>query len=151
MKTIFSIAGLFLLMLSTSCKKEETEKKAEEQITKHSPPAWKVEAPGRFPATMIAVVALPADLQAAAANDDQLAAFINGECRGEGTAEKIGNHQVYFFLIRGLDSEQSKIVFKYYSAKTAYMYQTEPEVSFKIDDVYGTAENPKVLTLKLVK
>ncbi|MFL5811882.1 MAG: hypothetical protein ACJ749_20330, partial [Flavisolibacter sp.] len=105
----------------------------------------------RYPASMTAVVMLPDNLQATASDGDQLAAFINDECRGVGEKVKVNAKDLYFVLIRGLAEEQSKIVFKYYNSKTAYLYQTGPELNFLIDAIYGTAENPQLLQLKPVK
>lgn len=100
---------------------------------------------------MTAVVTIPAALQASLGDADQLAAFVNNECRGVGVLDKVNNAYVFFMLIRGLPDEQSKITFKYYSVKTSYLYQTGPDLSFLIDAVYGTAQNPKVLALAEVK
>lgn len=151
MKKIIWLAGMLTVLAVAGCQKETEEKSPQETLTKFPPPNWKVEAPGRFPASMVAVVALPASLQPNAGDADQLAAFINNECRGVGAFEKVDTNNVYFFLIRGMDSEQNKIVFKYYNAKTAYLYQSEPVISFLIDDVYGNAQTPKVLALTQVK
>lgn len=152
MKLAAWIIGIFLLMGTTACKKsEEVTGTNKEEQTKFPPPKWKADEGGKYPATMTAVVALPLTLQGNMTVDDELAAFINGECRGEGVVVKVGTVNLYFILIRGLAEEQKPVVFKYYNAKSSYLYQTEPVVNFLIDDVYGTAENPKLLALNPVK
>ena len=100
---------------------------------------------------MTAVVALPAALAGNTTINDKLAAFINGECRGVGIIDKVNNQDLYFVLIQGLPDETGKVTFKYYSSKTAYLYEAVSETSFLIDAVYGNAQTPKVLELKQVK
>lgn len=142
------IVAIFCVL--TSCKKR-FDIPAEEVVTKFSPPTWKADETGKYPASMTAVVAIPSKLYTNFNANDQLAAFAGDECRGEGVIVKLDTSNVFFVLIRGISSEHSKITFKYYSAKTSYMYETLPELSFLVDDVYGTAQNPKVLDLKLIK
>ena len=150
MKISWWIAGLLLLLTTAGCKKE-TEKKPEEVVKTFPPPNWKGDETGRYPATMTAVVILPASLEAARGQGDQLAAFIGDECRGVGDVVKVETKELYFVMIRGLADEQSKITFKYYQAKTGYLYQTSTDLTFLVDAVYGTAGNPKVLALSPVK
>lgn len=100
---------------------------------------------------MTAVVALPASLEPTKGPGDQLAAFIGEECRGLGVVVNVETKYLYFLLIRGLADEQSKITFKYYNGKTGYLYKTNPDLSFLVDAVYGTAQNPKLLSLSAVK
>ena len=64
---------------------------------------------------------------------------------------KVNNVNVFFVLIRGVSEEQSKVSFKYYNAGTAYMYQSQTPLNFHVDDIYGTAEQPKVLDLLQLK
>ncbi len=150
MKAISYVVIMLLLIGTSGCKKDPGAT-TEEVFTKFPPPTWRADETGKYPASMTAVVAIPATLQRNVNESDQLAAFINNECRGDGVRVKVDTTYVYFILIRGLADEQSKIVFKYYSAKSSYLYQTQPVVSFLVDDVYGTAQNPKELALSPVK
>jgi hypothetical protein len=143
--------SVLLVVVTMACQKgaEEAGPPKEEQTT-FPPPKWKADDSGKYPATMTAVVALPIVLQGNMLAGDELAAFVNGECRGEGVVVKVGMANLYFVLVRGLAEEQNPVVFKYYSAKSRYMYETGPVVNFLIDDVYGTAESPKLLSLRPV-
>lgn len=154
MKTLYLLFGLWLLAGAAGCRKEAGESPAIEREEKRAtfpPPAWKEDETGRYPATMTAVVTLPDALQSHTSDRDQLAAFISDECRGVGLKDTIAGKLVYFIMIRGLADEQNKIVFKYYHGKTGYLYQTAPDLSFLIDAVYGTAQQPKQLQLIAVK
>ena len=129
-----------------ACKKNSDVTKVE-ALTKFPPPTWQVDETGKYPVTMTAVIALPSTLPQELTTNDRLAAFVNEECRGEGTLLKVNNVNVFFVLIRGVSEEQSKVSFKYYNAGTSYMYQSQTPLTFHVDDIYGTAEQPKVLDL----
>ena len=116
--------------------------------TKFPAPTWKADDTGKYPATMTAVVALPAAMVANITPGDKLAAFINGECRGVGVVDKVNSQDLFFVLVQGLPDETGKITFKYYNEKTAYMFEASSVINFLIDGVYGSAQNPKVLELK---
>jgi hypothetical protein len=152
MKQFVWITGVLLLLAATACHKNPDEINApKEEQTKFPAPAWKADETGRYPASMTAVVSLPVTLRAAAGEGDQLAAFVDGECRGTGVQVKLDTTTVYFILIRGLTDEQSPVVFQYYNAKSSYLYKSEPVLRFLTDKVYGTAQNPEVLALSPVK
>ena len=152
MKIAFWSFCMLLLLGTTGCKKEtDTKETPTETYTKFQPPSWAADATGKYPATMTAVVALPAALQSTMSETDQLAAFVNDECRGVGVTVKVGTANLFFFLIQGLPDESSKIKFKYYSSKTSYMYESTAAVDFLIDAVYGTAQNPKAVEFSQLK
>ena len=100
---------------------------------------------------MTAVLTLPTSLAAAVIENDQLAAFVNDECRGVGTMEKVNAQNLFFVMIHGMPDETSKVKFKYYSGKTSYMYESKDTLNFLIDAIYGTAQNPKTLQLSQLK
>ncbi len=152
MKTLVSAISLLLLFALHGCKKNEQVVPAVDVQTKFPPPTtWKADETGKYPASMTAVVTLPPNLYAGMDAGDQLAAFINNECRGDGIIVKVGSSNLFFVLIRGLSDEQGKIKFKYYSAKTSFMYEAQPQLNFLVDDVFGNSQNPKVLELSPVK
>lgn len=144
MKTIrlvlvpFLFTGLFL-----SCGKKEHPKIPS--------PSWKADHLEEYPVTMTAVVRIPPGLFNSRRATDELAAFINNECRGVGQRIQMDTSAAYFVLIHGKSDEKGKIQFKYYSASNSYLYQTDPFLNFIIDGNYGTADQPEVLKLKLVK
>jgi hypothetical protein len=151
MKRITSVLCFFLLVASFSCSKRGTTTTPEDVAIKFPPPAWKGDNTGKYSATMTAVVTLPPTLTGNVTATDELAAFVDGECRGVGALEKVNNLDVYFVLIQGLPEETSKVKFRYYSSKTSYIYETDTAINFLIDAIYGTAQNPKTLELTQLK
>lgn len=151
-KVTLALFGL-LLLTATGCSKSSgvPSEPPVEVATKFPAPTWKADDTGKYPATMTAVVALPATLVGNTTTNDKLGAFINGECRAVGIIDKVNDQDLYFVLIQGLPDESGQISFKYYNEKTAYMYEAVSVTSFLIDAVYGSAQNPKVLELKQVK
>jgi len=145
---------LFLLLIAAglfSCGKTNERRPDEEVLTQHPMPDWKPDQSGKYPVSMTAVVSLPVNLKAAQIEGDKLAAFVDGECRGEGISVQMDSLKVFFVLINGTASEQSKIKFKYFSKKTSYLYETAQVVNFRVDDNYGTAEKPVALELVSVR
>lgn len=150
MKSITLLLFVFLPVIIASCSKNGGTNQ-DESATKFATPQWKADTTGKYPATMTSVLALPAALVSTLTANDQLAAFINGECRGVASLEKVGNADLFFIMIHGLPDESGRIKFKYYSSKTSYMYESSDALNFLIDAVYGTAQNPKILELVQLK
>lgn len=141
MKHISLFTILFLipvLLFNTGCKKE----------TPKLEPFWTVATVGNYPYTMTAVVTLPVLLSHNTDKQDEMAAFINGECRGVGTMQMISDLPVYFILIHGASSEQGQVEFRYFSLKKKAIFGTSSSVPFVIDQSYGSVDSPFVLTLK---
>jgi hypothetical protein len=151
MKKLTRVLCVFLLVATFGCSKNGTTTSTEVAATKFPVPAWKEDNTGKYPATMTSVVTLPPTLSSNVFENDHLAAFVNGECRGVGVLEKVNNLNVFFVMIQGLPDESSKVKFKYYSSKTSYMYETHAPITFLIDGIYGTAQNPKTLELIQLK
>lgn len=129
---------LFILGLN-SCQKEE--------VYKTFPiPVWQVEDM-KYSVNMTAVVVLPPNLQALYQKNDQIAAFVNNECRGIG--QFVDN--AFFITIKGLPEENSKISFKYYNNQNQYMYSSDAFLSFEQDAVFGTIDSPEMLTLNIIQ
>ena len=146
------ITSIFCLLTAATLSCSKSENPAPEQPgTKFTAPEWKQDTSGRYPASMTAVLAIPTSLAAAVLESDQLAAFVNDECRGVGTMEKVNTQNLFFVMIHGMPDETSKVKFKYYSTKTSYMYESKDTLNFLIDAVYGTAQNPKTLQLSQLK
>ena len=141
---------IFLLAATMGCSKNSVDT-PEEIATKFPVPNWKTDDKGKYPATMTAVVTLPATLAGSSTENDKLAAFVNDECRGVGVIVKLNNMNLFFVLIQGLPEETKKITMRYYSNKTSYMYESLPALTFLADGIYGTAENPQVLELTQLK
>ena len=147
MKQVISIIGFVLVLALVGCGKESTDPQ-KESATKFPPPSWKADETGKYPATMTAVISLPASVAATAVENDNLAAFVGDECRGVGVVVEVNNQNLFFVLIQGLPEESGNITFKYYSTKTSYMFEAKPALNFHVDAVYGTAANPQVITLE---
>ena len=150
MKSITLLLCIFLPVIIAGCsKKGGTDQ--DKSATKFAAPQWKSDTTGKYPATMTSVLALPAGMVSNLTANDQLGAFINGECRGVASLEKVGDADLFFIMIHGLPDESGSIKFKYYSSKTCYMYESNDALNFLIDAVYGTAQNPKTLALSQLK
>jgi len=143
MKNYISITVTCLLfLLLAGCKKEATH-------TAFPSPTWQEDQTGKYPASMTAVVTMFYEMNSQIMPDDKMGAFINDECRGIGKIVKVSPvSTVFFILIHGTAAEQNKVKFKYYSAKSSYMYTTTEFLDFKIDTNYGTADHPETLQLR---
>ena len=131
---------LFVLAICLgSCKEEEVN-------TTFPAPVWQVDD-AKYSVSMTAVVVLPENLQTYFQTNDQIAAFINGECRGVG--QLIDN--AFFITIKGTPEENSKVSFRYYNTRNQYMYATDANLSFEPDAIYGTADAPEVLVLNIIQ
>ncbi|HSU52078.1 MAG TPA: hypothetical protein VLJ41_15835 [Segetibacter sp.] len=150
MKTFLWVISVILSVVTLGCSKN-SDIVPEDVLTKFPPPAWKTDETGKYPFSMTAVVTIPSKLSANMDDGDKLAAFVNDECRGEGVAVKVNSTNVFFVLIHGLADEHGQVIFKYYSAKSSYLYKTGPVLNFLVDDVYGTAQNPKILDLNPIQ
>lgn len=139
-KILFFFIAAVGLILFNGCKEEEEIYPTFEQ------PRWMAEQNTEFTSSMIAIVQLPQNLAAYYQEGDELAAFIDGECRATGTY----GDNVFYLLIKGKSDEQRNVTFKYYSSRNRYLYETTSSVPFETDGVYGTADNPIVLSLQIV-
>lgn len=140
-KKIITFVLLGILMLLMGCQKEEIS------YPTFSAPGWNVVDNPNFSVSMTAVVSLPDYLASYAQDDDELAAFVGDECRG--IAKKMG--YIYYVLISGTTNETSHIHFCYYSARNKYMYHTASDINFKADDRIGMTDEPRALSLEIIK
>jgi len=138
------IALSICIVMFCSCDKDT------EPYTEYPVPEWTVESPWLMPNSFTAIVAIPDNISIYARDDDKIAAFINDECRGIGTLVKSedGTKQVYYITIRASDAESGEIIFKYYNARLAYLYQSKQTVAFETDGTYGTYDSPVILDLE---
>jgi len=143
MKHFFKTTAYFVfisLFITACCEDGET-------LPTHEPPVWNINHNAGYYENMTAVVKLPNNLAQYASEEDRLAAFSGNECRGIG--ELINGS--YFVAIKGTPEDQSNIRFMYYGAKNKYLYQTDDLISFDASQKFGTADEPKELTLNVVK
>lgn len=143
MKTyIMCLLTALLLPAATGCKKDKNV------YPTYPPPAWERQPDGKYPYSMTAVLRLPNDLARGYTENDELAAFIGGECRSVAEPVEVMNARLFYFLIQGDAVGDEPIVFKYYSAGSSHMYVSDPIIKFKADGNYGTVDEPRTLVLK---
>ena len=107
-------------------------------------PSWTDPDKSVYPMSMTAVVRLSPILETLAADDDMMAAFIGGECRG--VAKKVMNDGVrlFFIHVKAPSSENGNVEFRYYSAVSKRVYvSVAADVKYEVDKIYGSAENPE--------
>jgi len=140
------IVALFLV-ITGSCSIDD------DQYTTWPEPTWSVESPELLPNSFTAIVAIPDNVNVYASDNDQVAAFIDGECHGVGTLVKDEDSEkrVYFLTIRASDTESGEITFKYYNANLSYLYQAEETIDFEADGTYGSYDSPIILNLQIVE
>ena len=127
-------------------KKDDTP-----QPYKFPVPVWMKDASGKYPLSMTAVVRLSYKLNLNLQPNDQLAAFINGECRGTGVMVKAGLANVFNIVIQGTSTENSKVTFKYYSNFNQNMFLTTDFLAFTVDRSFGSPDNPETLPLVIIQ
>jgi hypothetical protein len=134
--------GIFIGL--NGCKEEE------ERFPQFETPAWSIDAT-QHSVNMTAVVQLPQQWAQYAQSGDRLAAFAGENCRGVG--EVVGdNPAVYYVTIHGTSEEQVQIKFRYYNARTRYLFDSGELFPFEVDKVYGTSDAPEILSsLSIVK
>ena len=144
MKKILLIIVTFWLCISLSnCKKDTA--------IKISAPGWHTGALEKYPATMTAVVQLPDNLKNGLHIKDEMAVFINEECRGTGELIRLDSTSAFFVMIHGTNSENGKIIFKYYSFNQSAIYASKDTLNFVVDENFGTADKPISLQLEVAK
>ncbi len=145
--TKLAVLALVMATLLNGCSKKQPEVPPN---TKFPPPNWKADNSGKYPLSMTAVVQVEGLLNLARQPGDELAAFINGECRGTGIQVNLGTSYLYNIVIFGTSSENSKITFKYYNSSTQNMFTTpDGFLPFKVDDSFGSPDKPQVLPLEV--
>ncbi len=124
----------------TACSEEE------EPYPTYPNPAWAYAENTNHTASMTIIATLPEAERLYEASDDELAAFIGGECRG--VATRIGN--AYYIMVKGAASDVDAVTVKYYSASRKYLYEAVNWCAFEPDATYGTVDEPEVLPLTVV-
>lgn len=142
---LLSVCGLLLFVCLFGCKKKA------HPLPSVPAPSWTVTQMAQYTVTMTAVVQVPEALLSHIQKEDELAVFIDGECRGTGTLVQQGDVSAFFVLIHGTAAEKGKMAFKYYSSLKSHLYSTDAFLPFVADGNYGTADVPMVLDLEPVK
>lgn len=129
--------------------------KSTDRITFKNGGAFGTESQAAEPAflpesSMSAVVAIPDDMQTAASAADEVAAFIGGEIAAAGVPVLLPDGKtVYSLNIRKNDSQTGAVTFRYYNARSSYMYVTDPVTEFVPELNFGTLDAPEVLPISM--
>jgi hypothetical protein len=133
--TLLLLSLVFCIIISGCSKKSDNPK--------YPAPHWQADTSSSHAYSMTAVIAISDSLKQTVSKSDEVAAFAGEECRGVGVfVEREGKAPVFYVLIKGTADEQVSLKFKYYNAKTAFMYSTAIFLNFTIDDNYGTVDVP---------
>ena len=115
-------------------------------------PRWSVSSYRTYECSMTAILTLPDTLAEYQQQNDELALFINDECRG--VAERIevssGNY-VWMAMIMGNTSENKtqKLYIRYWSCTNKHMYEADTNPMFESDTRLGEVDAPYKLWLKI--
>lgn len=137
---------LSLIILIDGCRHDE------EFFQTYPRPAWGIASPESLPYSFTAIVAIPENINTYASDDDLVAAFIGDECHGLGSLveSENGDKKVYYITVRGSDTENRQIVFRYYNSKLSYLYEAKTTVPFEIEGVCGSYDTPLMLDLQIM-
>jgi hypothetical protein len=144
---ILKISVLLSLIITIGgCKKHE------ETFKTFTRPAWGVASPESLPYSFTAIVTIPENIDTYSSDEDIIAAFIGDDCHGIGNLVRSenGTKKVYYITVRGSDTENRQIVFRYYSSKLSYMYEAKTTVPFEIEGVWGSYDSPNILDLQIM-
>lgn len=146
MKTINVLLVLCLTIIISACSNDN------ETFDKYPIPDWTIQSPESHPNSFTAVVAIPEHINTYSQDNDMVAAFINGECRGVGNlvSDKNDRKRVYYITVRASDTENGNIEFKYYNSRLQYLYRAKSMVTFESDATYGNYDNPIILDLEQI-
>ena len=106
-------------------------------------PSWSDPDKNIYPSSMTAVIRLSQALELFAADGDQMAAFIGGECRGVAQAIRTNGVKLFFIQVKASSSESGNVEFRYFSSRWGRIYKSPAsDVKYEINKVYGTADVP---------
>lgn len=135
-----------LAVIFNGCKNDE------EFFKTYPRPAWGIASPESLPYSFTAIVSIPENINTYSSDDDIVAAFIGDECHGIGNLvmSENGTKKVYYITVRGSDTENRQIVFRYYNSKLSYLYEAITMVPFEIEGVLGSYDSPFMLDLQIM-
>lgn len=136
--------SLFACIIQSSCKKTDSG-------MTYTNPGWSLDSTGKYAYTMSAVVQISGTSNIEPKSNDEIAAFIGGECRGIGTFKSVGDKVLFFILIHGSSTEQGTVSFRYYSTEKSLLYTSLSTFSFAVDTNYGTIDSPYVISMSQMK
>ncbi len=107
-------------------------------------PSWQA---AKYTFSMTAVVVLSDYLSRFETDKDEMAVFLNDECRGVATTRIIDDKKYYFIMIAGESTDKGKLSFKFYNDSLNHIYYCDDVVDFKLNTKYGSLEIPIVLPI----
>ncbi|MCR5013197.1 MAG: fibronectin type III domain-containing protein, partial [Bacteroidales bacterium] len=97
-----------------------------------------------FPTNLTMMLTLDESVFGMAEGSHEIGAFVDGECRGSARLTNVDGKYVAFLTVSGENAET--VNFRLYDVTTGSVYGSANEsISYKSDDIYGTASNPMVL------
>jgi hypothetical protein len=144
---LFLLMAITLYSILSSCSKSGDKPGENNGNTQKQYPApnWQTTDASTLAYSMTAVIAVSDSLKQTVSTGDEMAAFIGDECRGIGVyVERDSATPVFYVLIKGAADESGYLSFKYYNKQSRYMYSTDEIIHFKIDDNYGTVDDPAI-------
>lgn len=115
--------------------------------TLDDPEVLPISMSGKYPFKMKAYVVLPEHLAAYADNSDELAAFVNDDCRGVGVLKTNSLGETLYEISVIGEEEMQEVFIRYYSGRNSYLYQSAESFMFKPASEYGVENAPIVLNL----
>lgn len=112
-------------------------------------PDWNVVDDSNLQYSMTVIFRLSDFLEKYISEDDCIAAFISGECRGKATVQELGGHKLFFLYIKGNNGEPP-VSLKYYSARNKRLYELDELYPFSQNSEYGTVSQPEVIYFEQV-
>lgn len=112
-----------------------------------NPETLPIDMDGKYPLKMTAYLTLPTHLLPYVQNNDQIAAFIGGECRGTTGVEMKDGSPIFRLNVIGKIGVEESWVIRYYNSRNRYLYETSTYYDFKHQTQLGTEEEPLCLTL----
>lgn len=135
---VFIYALIALTFILFSCDKEE--------YNTYENPHWAVTSYEGLSVSCTIVMDLPDNIKPYQGEDDVVAAFIDGECRGVSNLQ----NGLFYIIVSASADEVANIDLKYYNASNKYMYQVAEQIPFEINKRIGTTDEPFVPTFVIL-
>ena len=106
---------------------------------------------GSHPLRMKAVFEINYDFLTSVTGADQLAAFVNGECRGKGRFVERNGKKLFEVDINGSLGTTEKVSIKYYNAARKCQYESVSTFDFVAESTFGSIAAPELIELNVIE
>lgn len=130
----------------------EPNKPEEPAYPTYDAPRWNVSNGKKYECTMTAILTLPDSMVNIQQANDELAIFVNDECRGVAERVEVSSGKyVWMVMIMGNTSESKtqKLQIRYWSSTNKHMYNSDTTTMFEADTRLGEIDTPYKLGLKI--